>query len=127
VNTSLLDPACCNGADTYPLVLLADHERLYRWFASQCLEAAGRRLVCFAEVSEMLAFLDRTSEDVMILVDEQTMRDGHFDPVDILQHGRSVTRIYVLADAPDEVRLGEFGDAVVAKPCDRDRLVALVS
>lgn len=110
-----------------PLVLVADHERLYRWFAIECLEGAGRRALPFAAISDMLTYLDHAREDLIILVDEQSLRDERLDPADVLRHASSVRRMYVLADVPEEVRLGACGHAVVSKPCDRDALVALVN
>lgn len=110
-----------------PLVLVADHELLYRWFAAQCLEDAGRRAITFAAVSDMLTYLDHAGEDLIILVDEQSLRDERLDPADVLHHAGSVLRMYLLADVPEEVELRACSHAVVSKPSDRDALVALVS
>lgn len=110
-----------------PLVLIADREMLYRWFASESLEAVGLRVVSFPTVSDLVAYLDRVHDEVMILLDEQTLQNEQVDPDDVLRHAPLVVRILVLADAPEEVRLGPFAYAVVPKPADRDELVALVT
>jgi hypothetical protein len=127
VNVNFSSSPGSRGAQGRPMVVLADHESLYRWFAKECLEAAGWRVVCFADVSAMLTFLDQTVEDVAILVDELSMRDERIEPAEILRHARSPARMCLLADAPEPMRLEPDAYVVVSKPGDRDRLAGLLA
>lgn len=108
------------------LVLVADHELLYRWFAVECLSEAGLRALAFASVAELLSYLDRADEAVTILVDERSLRCEGIDPSELLRHVRVASQMYVLAETDGEMRLGPGSHAVVSKPSDREALLALV-
>jgi CheY-like chemotaxis protein len=117
------------AGDTHdrPLVLIADRELLYRWFASECLEDAGRRAASFATIPEMLSYLARIDEPVVVLVDGPMLVNAGLALATALEQTPSIARVYILTDTPEDPRWREHGGDVVAKPSDRDQLLKLVA
>ena len=116
----------CRSASNCPLVVVADHELLYRWFAVECLEDAGRRAVPFATVLEMLGYLNRAREPLLLLVDERSLKDERIDGADLERRAAAAARLLILADDTTPPGTRHSSPVFVPKPSSREALIALV-
>jgi hypothetical protein len=71
---NLDDTRSAVSGDRRPTVVVVDREALYRWFASQALQA-GYQVVDFSTVRDAATYLERGGVADALLVDEQTATD----------------------------------------------------
>jgi DNA-binding response OmpR family regulator len=112
-----------------PVILVADSEPLYRWFAGELLRAAGYHVVLLERASDVRDYFSRQGPVSVVLVDLHLPdEDGRDLATDL--HAMDA-RLPVLVLASDgglhEPAAGASpGVPLVPKPADGEELLALV-